>query len=112
VIIVVAVIFAILAPLCAVLVRFAMSREREFLADAGAVELTRYPTGLVDALSKLGACREPLQHVGKATAPLFIVNPLKAAVRKGRHDASTVFSTHPSLAERITRLKALESAST
>jgi heat shock protein HtpX len=111
VIIVVAVIFAILAPLCAVAVRFAMSREREFLADAGAVELTRYPSGLIGALRKLGACREPLQHVGKATAPLFIVNPLKAAVRRGRHDASTVFSTHPSLTERISRLNALESAS-
>ena len=108
VIVVVAVIFAVLAPLCAVLVRFAMSREREFLADAGAVELTRYPAGLVGALQKLGACRQPLQHVGKSTAPLFIVNPLKAAVRQGRHDASTVFSTHPSLAERIKRIDALE----
>lgn len=108
IIVVVAVIFAIVAPLCAVLVRFAMSREREFLADAGAVELTRYPEGLASALRKLGASRQPLRHVGKSTAPLFIVNPLKAAVRQSRHDASSVFSTHPSLTERIARLEALE----
>lgn len=108
VIIVLAVVFAILAPLCATLVRFAISRQREFLADAGAVELTRYPDGLASALRKLGACRQPLKHVGKATAPLFIVNPLKAAVRRGRHDASTAFSTHPALSERIQRIEALE----
>ena len=108
IIIVVAVVFAILAPLCRMLVRFAMSRQREFLADAGAVELTRYPDGLVSALSKLGGCRQPMQHVGKSTAPLFIVNPLKAAVRQGRHDASTAFSTHPALSERIQRIRALE----
>ncbi|MCH2144156.1 MAG: M48 family metalloprotease [Phycisphaerales bacterium] len=109
VIIVVAVIFAIIAPLCAMLVRFAMSRQREYLADAGAVELTRYPDGLIGALSKLENCRQPLRHVGKSTAPLFIVNPLKAAVRKGRHDASNAFSTHPPLSERIQRLRALKS---
>ena len=109
VIIVVAVIFAIVAPLCAMLVRFAMSRQREFLADAGAVELTRYPDGLIGALGKLEDCRQPLRHVGKSTAPLFIVSPLKAAVRKGRHDASNAFSTHPPLSERIQRLRALQS---
>jgi len=107
VIIVLALLFAILAPLCATLVRFAVSRQREFLADAGAVELTRYPAGLVSALRKLGACRQPLRHVGKSTAPLFIVNPLKAAVRRGRHDSSTAFSTHPALSERIQRIAAL-----
>ena len=107
-IVVVAVIFAILAPICAVMVRFAMSRQREYLADAGAVELTRYPQGLVGALRKLGAQRQPLQHVGQSTAPLFIVNPLKKAVRGGRHDISTAFSTHPPLSDRISRLQALE----
>lgn len=110
IIIVIAVVFAILAPLCAMLVRFAMSRQREFLADAGAVELTRYPDGLIGALRKLGASRQPLRHVGKSTAPLFIVNPLKAAVQQGRHDASTAFSTHPALSERLQRIAALESA--
>ena len=109
VIIVIAVIFAIVAPLCAMLVRFAMSRQREYLADAGAVELTRYPDGLIGALKKLENCRQPLRHVGKSTAPLFIVNPLKAAVRRGRHDASNAFSTHPPLSERIQRLRALKS---
>lgn len=107
IIIVLAVVFAILAPLCGMLVRFAMSRQREFLADAGAVELTRYPAGLAGALRKLGASRQTLQHVGKSTAPLFIVNPMKAAVSRGRHDASTAFSTHPALSERIARIEAL-----
>ncbi len=107
-IVVLAVIFAILAPICAVMVRFAMSRQREYLADAGAVELTRYPQGLVGALRKLGAQRQPLKHVGQSTAPLFIVNPLKKAVRGGRHDISTKFSTHPPLSDRIARLQALE----
>ena len=108
VIVVLAIVFAILAPFCAMLVRFAMSRQREYLADAGAVELTRYPDGLIGALKKLGGHREPLRHVGQSTAPLFIVNPLKRAVRSGRHDASTVFSTHPPLTERIQRLQALK----
>tara|TARA_B100001059_G_scaffold215829_1_gene233689 strand:- start:799 stop:1899 length:1101 start_codon:yes stop_codon:yes gene_type:complete len=107
-IVVLAVIFAILAPICAVMVRFAMSRQREYLADAGAVELTRYPQGLVGALKKLGAQRQPLRHVGQSTAPLFIVNPLKKAVRGGRHDVSTAFSTHPPLTDRIARIQALE----
>ncbi|MEE2681044.1 MAG: M48 family metallopeptidase [Planctomycetota bacterium] len=108
VIVVLAIVFAILAPFCAMVVRFAMSRQREYLADAGAVELTRYPDGLIGALRKLGGHREPLRHVGQSTAPLFIVNPLKRAVRSGRHDASTVFSTHPPLTERIQRLQALK----
>lgn len=107
IILVIAIIFIVFAPLCAMAVRFAMSREREFLADAGAVELTRYPDGLASALKKLGGHRQPLRHVGKSTAPLFIVNPLKAAVRHNRHDKSNVFSTHPPLSERIARLKAL-----
>ena len=108
VIVVLAIVFAFLAPFCAMVVRFAMSRQREYLADAGAVELTRYPDGLIGALQKLGGHREPLRHVGQSTAPLFIVNPLKRAVRSGRHDASTVFSTHPPLTERIQRLQALK----
>ena len=108
IIVVVAVIFAILAPLCAMVVRFAMSRQREYLADAGAVELTRYPDGLIGALRKLGGCRQPLRHVGQSTAPLFMVNPLKRKVRTGRHDASTVFSTHPPLTDRIRRIQALK----
>ena len=108
IIVVVAVIFAILAPLCAMVVRFAMSRQREYLADAGAVELTRYPDGLIGALRKLGGCRQPLRHVGQSTAPLFMVNPLKRKVRTGRHDASTVFSTHPPLTDRIQRIQALK----
>lgn len=97
----------ILAPIVATIVRFAISRQREYLADAGAVELTRYPQGLIGALEKLGACRVPLQRRNDAIAPLFIVNPAKDAVMNARQNASSPFSTHPPLAERIARLKAL-----
>lgn len=97
----------LLAPVAAMIIRFAISRQREYLADAGAVELTRYPQGLIGALEKLGACRVPLTRRNDAIAPLFIVNPAKDAVALGRQSASSVFSTHPPLAERIERLRAL-----
>lgn len=104
---VVAVLLLILAPIVATMIRLAISRQREYLADAGAVEITRYPQGLIGALEKLGGCRQPLRSVNQAIAPLFIVNPMKAAVEGGRHDASSVFLTHPPLHERIERLQAL-----
>ncbi len=97
----------VIAPFVAMMLRFAISRQREYLADAGAVELTRYPQGLIGALEKLGACREPLRRQNDAIAPLFIVNPAKNAVALGRQDASNVFSTHPALQDRINRLRAL-----
>ena len=107
VIIVLAVLLIVLAPIVATIIRFAISRQREYLADAGAVELTRYPQGLIGALEKLGACRQPLRVSNQAIAPLFIVNPAKAAVSNAGHDASSVFLTHPPLQERIARLQAL-----
>ncbi|MDZ4754375.1 MAG: M48 family metallopeptidase [Phycisphaerae bacterium] len=107
IIIVLAIILIVLAPIIATVLRLAISRQREYLADAGAVEITRYPQGLIGALDKLGNCRQPLRVVNDALTPLYIVNPLKKAVEAGRHNASSMFLTHPPLAERIERLRAL-----
>ena len=107
VVLVIAIILAIIAPILASLIRLAVSRQREYLADAGAVELTRYPQGLISALEKLGADREPLEAANRATSHLYIVNPLKSAVRGKGHELSSVFLTHPPLHERIERLRAL-----
>lgn len=95
------IIVAILAPLFAQLLRLAISREREFQADASAAQITRYPKGLADALRKIAADPEPLEAANKATAHLFIWNPLKD--NEGRLDR--LFDTHPPVAERIRRLE-------
>jgi heat shock protein HtpX len=107
VLLIIAVILAIIAPILAMAIRFAVSRQREYLADAGAVELTRDPAGLIGALRKLGACREPLEAANRATAHLYIVNPLKSAMKGEGHELSSVLRTHPPLHERIARLEAL-----
>ncbi|MCH8316067.1 MAG: M48 family metallopeptidase [Planctomycetes bacterium] len=107
IIMVIAIVLAIIAPMLAMLIRFAVSRQREFLADAGAVELTRYPQGMIGALEKLGACKEPLKGANRATAHLFIVNPLKNALKGKGHELSSTFRTHPPLHDRIARLRAL-----
>jgi heat shock protein HtpX len=93
---VVALVLAIVAPLAAYAVQFAVSRRREYLADASAVELTRNPLGLARALDTIGADTTKLRAGNRATAHLYIANPLK----KGRQ-ATGVFSTHPPIAERI-----------
>jgi len=103
----IAIVLAIIAPTLAMLIRFAVSRQREYLADAGAVELTRYPQGLIGALEKLGQSPVPLARGNRATAHLFIVNPLKNATKGQGHELSSVFRTHPPLQERIERLRAL-----
>ena len=95
------VVLAVLSPLIAQLIRLAISRKREFLADASGVMLTRYPPGLASALRKLAADTEPLEAANKATAHLYIVNPLldhKGALNK-------LFSTHPPIEERIAALE-------
>jgi heat shock protein HtpX len=102
----VTVVLALLAPFVAMLIRFAVSREREYLADAGAIELTRYPQGLISALEKLGSSPLPVRAVNRATAHLYIVNPFRSAVRT-HHEFSTAFHTHPPLHKRIERLRAL-----
>ncbi len=107
IIVVIAVLLAIIAPMLAMLIRFAVSRQREYLADAGAVELTRYPAGLIGALEKLGASKTPLKGANRATAHMFIVNPLRNAMRGKGHEVSSAFRTHPPLHDRIDRLRAL-----
>jgi heat shock protein HtpX len=92
---------AALSPLIAQLIRFAISRKREFLADANGALLTRYPPGLVSALKKIAADTEPLEAANKATAHLYIVNPLKDL--KGA--VNNMFSTHPPVAARIAALE-------
>ncbi|MBN1809026.1 MAG: M48 family metallopeptidase [Planctomycetes bacterium] len=95
---------AILAPLVARLLYFAISRRREYLADAGAVELTRYPDGLASALEKIAlAAGTGLEAANRATAHLYIVNPLKA----GETTYSRWNSTHPPIAERVAILRSI-----
>ena len=94
---------AILAPIAAVLIKFAISRKREFLADATGALLTRYPEGLARALEKISADPAPLRVANNSTAHLYISNPFK-----GRQSASwftKLFSTHPPTGERIKILR-------
>jgi len=101
ILIVVALVLAIFSPIIAQLLRLAISRKREFLADANGALLTRYPPGLASALKKLSADREPLEAANKATAHMYIVNPLKNI--KGR--MNKLFSTHPPIEKRIAELE-------
>jgi heat shock protein HtpX len=102
---IVAVLLAILAPLFARLLQLAVSRQREYLADATAAEMTRYPEGLASALAKLEADTEVLEAANRATAHLYIVNPFKP--HEKRFKASRLSSTHPDVKDRIQRLMTL-----
>jgi heat shock protein HtpX len=97
---VLALILAVVAPVAAKLIELAVSRQREYLADATAVELTRYPDGLAAALKKIDEDRDVLEVANRATQHLYIVNPIKSFEER----ASKLFSTHPPTAERIRRL--------
>jgi len=92
---------AVLSPFIATIIQLAVSRKREFLADASGAMLTRYPAGLASALRKISADKEPLEAANKATAHLYIVNPLKDI--KGA--VNRLFSTHPPIEERIAALE-------
>lgn len=96
------IVLAILSPVITALIQLAMSRQREYLADASAVEFSRNPEGLASALEKLASDKSPME-ANKATAALYIVNP-KLGLRGGGTDW---FSTHPPIQERIVRLRAL-----
>lgn len=100
---VIAIVLAILAPIVARLVQMAVSRQREYLADASSVELTRNPYGLERALLKIGGDREALEVANRATQHLFFVNPIK----KWEDRASGLMATHPPIIERVNRLRAL-----
>ena len=97
------VVFALLAPLIARLVQMAVSRQREFLADATSVRLTRNPQGMISALQKLELENMPFEGVNRATQHLFIVNP----IRQFSEAASALMATHPPLDRRIERLQNL-----
>ena len=94
-------VFVILSPIIAQLMQLAISRRREFLADAEGARLTRYPEGLASALEKIAADTEPLEVANKATAHLYIYNPL----RDHKGWMNSLFSTHPPVEERIKRLR-------
>lgn len=101
VLVLVGLVLALVSPLIAQLIRLAISRKREFLADASAAMLTRYPAGLASALRKIAADREPLEAANKATAHLYIVNPLKNV----QGAFNRLFSTHPPIEDRIAALE-------
>ncbi len=96
-------VLALLAPLFAVLIQMAISRRREFLADANSALLTRYPAGLASALKKIAGDSNKLRAANKATESLYIYNPLKDY----RAGMNSLFNTHPPLEERVRRLEAM-----
>ena len=103
VLLVIAILVAILAPIMAQLLYFALSRRREYMADAGAARLTRYPEGLASALEKIANDPAPqLAAANKASAPMYIANPFK---KKGQRKLSDLTSTHPPISERVRILR-------
>ena len=103
----IAILLAILAPIFAQLIYFAVSRKREYLADASSALYTRYPEGLASALEKLSRSETQLKSANKATAPMYIINPFK---KKGM-SLSDLTSTHPPTAERIRILRSMAGGS-
>ena len=106
VILVIAIALAVIAPLFAKIIQLAASRQREYLADAGAVELTRNPDAMIAALQRLGGDREVLEVANRATAHLYIVQPIK----KWEARARGMFATHPSIEDRVERLRQITRA--
>lgn len=102
VLLVVGLVLIIFAPLFASLIKLAISRKREYLADASGALLTRYPEGLASALEKISSDSTPLQTASKGTAHLYISNPFKSG------SWSNLFSTHPPIEERIKRLRGMD----
>lgn len=107
-------VFLLLSPLFATLIQLAVSRRREYAADASGALLTRYPDGLANALEKIAHDQEPLEVANKATAHLYIANPFKAdaPVQAARSDSRSwfagLFDTHPPLAKRIAILRGMD----
>ncbi len=99
---IVGIVFIVLSPIIAKIIQLAISRKREFLADASGALLTRYPEGLASALEKISSTSKPLDHVSNATAHLFISNPFGAEKTKGIHK---LFMTHPPTEERVAALR-------
>jgi len=102
---IVGIVLALLSPIIATLIKLAVSRQREYLADASGALLTRYPEGLAKALEKIDGDQEPLEVANKATAHLYIVNPLKDDGHGSVGWFAKMFNTHPPIADRIKRLR-------
>ena len=102
ILIILAVILSIFAPIAAMLMQLAISRKREFLADASGALLTRYPDGLARALEKISGDAKPMGNANRATAHLFIANPFKGK------KAKSLFMTHPPIEERVAKLRGLD----
>jgi heat shock protein HtpX len=98
----VAVAFIVLSPIIAMLIQLAISRKREFLADASGALLTRYPEGLANALQKIGSYQAPMQRANNATAHLYIANPF--GPRAAMSGLARLFMTHPPIEERVRAL--------
>jgi len=103
---VVGIVLAILAPIVAAMIQLAISRKREFLADASGALLTRYPEGLASALEKISQYPGSLKRANKATAHLYISNPFKGKKAKGF--MTKLFTTHPPIEERVRALRGME----
>ena len=101
-------IFLILSPIFGSLMQLALSRKREFLADATAVEFTRNPDGLISALEKLENDPNQLKTANSATANMYIVNPFKKDTKEGKRKTTNIWSTHPSTQDRIEALRNLK----
>lgn len=102
IIVVIGLIFIILAPLSSQLIQLAVSRKREYLADATAISFTRNPDGLISALIKISSDKTEMENASKSTEHMYIVNPLRSEKIK------TLFSTHPSIQDRVEALKNLK----
>ena len=96
------IVLSVLAPIAAMLMQLAISRKREFLADADGALLTRYPEGLARALEKISADQEPLEAANRATAHLYIANPFKG------ENVSKLFMTHPPIKDRVRALRGMD----
>ena len=101
-------VFLILAPIFGSLMQLALSRKREFLADSTAVELTRNPDGLISALQKLDADPNELETANNSTAHMYIVSPFKSNVKDEEKRKTSLFSTHPSIDDRIEAIRNLK----
>lgn len=98
----------ILAPIFGQLMQLALSRRREYLADASAVEITRNPDGLISALQKLDSDPNELKTANNATAYMYIVSPFKSNSKDSKKRKTSLFSTHPSIDDRIEAIKNLK----
>jgi len=107
IVLVIGIIFAILSPFIAKAIQLAISRKREYLADASGVEMTRYPEGLASALEKISKQNKPVKRAGTATAHLYISSPFLDRDKTTVDFLERIFSTHPPIQQRINNLRGM-----